>query len=207
MGLKIYGSPWQPDFSQSAFSLQRGDQLRNKWEWPSHTHTHLFNNQSFKVYICFFAKVVEDSWGCPSVSLPRPSSWGWRPLQWLGGESRWQKVKVAECKRLSFFLMRKNMAWGEEQRLWKEFFATSSKFSVSVIWLWRIAFIFFLAGCEDLLKIVTKVVQPKLHIFGLIYEGGKFWNYKIASSLLYGFSLHGTLVPQRQGVICWLSDS
>ena len=195
MGLKIYGSPWQPDFSQSAFSLQRGDQLRNKWEWPSHTH--LFNNQSFKVYICFFAKVVEDSWGCPSVSLPRPSSWGWRPLQRLGGESRWQKVKVAECDRLSFFLMRKNMAWGEEQTLWKEFFATSSKFSVSVIWLWRIAFIFFLAGCEDLLNIVTKVVQPKLHIFGHIHEGGQFCNYKIASILLHGFLLisafHGPL--------------
>ena len=41
MGLKIYGSPWQPDFSQSAFSLQRGDQLRNKWEWPSHTLIYL----------------------------------------------------------------------------------------------------------------------------------------------------------------------
>ena len=154
--------------------------------------------------LCFFAKVVEHSWGCPSVSHPRPPSWGWRPLQWLGGESRWQKVKVAECERLSFFLMRKNMAWGEEQRLWKEFFATSSKFSVSVIWLWRIAFIFFLVGCEDLLNIVTKVVQPKLHIFGHIHEGGQFWNYKIASILLHGFSLHGTLVPQSHGVICWL---
>ena len=32
MGLKIFGSPWQPDFSQSAFSLQRGEQLRDKWE-------------------------------------------------------------------------------------------------------------------------------------------------------------------------------
>merc|ERR1711971_526510 len=31
MGLKIFGSPWQPDFSQSAFSLQRGEQLREKW--------------------------------------------------------------------------------------------------------------------------------------------------------------------------------
>jgi len=31
MGLKIFGSPWQPDFSQSAFCLQRGDQLRDKW--------------------------------------------------------------------------------------------------------------------------------------------------------------------------------
>ena len=79
------------------------------------THTHLFNNQSFKMSICFFAKVGEHSWGCPSVSHPRPTSWGWRPLQWLGGESRWQKVKVAEYEGLSLFLMRENMAWGDEQ--------------------------------------------------------------------------------------------
>ena len=30
MGLKIFGSPWQPDFSQSAFCLQRGEKLRDK---------------------------------------------------------------------------------------------------------------------------------------------------------------------------------
>jgi hypothetical protein len=31
LGVKIFGSPWQPDFSQSAFCLQRGEQLRDKW--------------------------------------------------------------------------------------------------------------------------------------------------------------------------------
>ena len=30
MGVKIFGTPWQPDFSQSAFCLQRGEQLRDK---------------------------------------------------------------------------------------------------------------------------------------------------------------------------------
>ena len=28
-----------------------------------------------------------------------------------------------------------------------------------------------LAGCEDLLEQVAKVVQPKLHVFGHIHEG------------------------------------
>jgi len=31
-GLKIYGSPWQPEFSNWAFNLPRGLSLRKKWE-------------------------------------------------------------------------------------------------------------------------------------------------------------------------------
>lgn len=31
-GLKIYGSPWQPEFFQWAFNLPRGLQLKKKWE-------------------------------------------------------------------------------------------------------------------------------------------------------------------------------
>lgn len=31
-GLKIYGSPWQPEFCEWAFNLPRGHQLRKKWE-------------------------------------------------------------------------------------------------------------------------------------------------------------------------------
>jgi hypothetical protein len=30
-GVKIYGSPWQPVFSSSAFNLPRGSQLRARW--------------------------------------------------------------------------------------------------------------------------------------------------------------------------------
>jgi len=31
-GLKIYGSPWQPWFMDWAFNLQRGDEIRRKWD-------------------------------------------------------------------------------------------------------------------------------------------------------------------------------
>ena len=31
-GVKIYGSPWQPWFHNWAFNLQRGEELRKKWE-------------------------------------------------------------------------------------------------------------------------------------------------------------------------------
>lgn len=31
-GLKIYGSPWQPEFQEWAFNLPRGVKLRQKWE-------------------------------------------------------------------------------------------------------------------------------------------------------------------------------
>lgn len=30
-GLKIYGSPWQPEFFNWAFNLKRGEELRDKW--------------------------------------------------------------------------------------------------------------------------------------------------------------------------------
>ena len=37
-GIKIYGSPWQPDFSHSAFNLPRGTDLLSKWrQMPSNT--------------------------------------------------------------------------------------------------------------------------------------------------------------------------
>jgi len=95
MGLKIYGSPWQPDFSQSAFCLQRGDQLRNKW-----------------------ANIPEDV----QVLVTHAPPHGVGDL----------------CN-----------GWGGR------------------------------AGCEDLLKRVTKFVQPKLHIFGHIHEGyGVYTNGK-----------------------------
>lgn len=32
MGIKFYGSPWQPRFSDSAFNLTRGSELRRVWE-------------------------------------------------------------------------------------------------------------------------------------------------------------------------------
>ena len=32
MGLKVYGSPWQPRFSDSAFNLSRGAELRAVWD-------------------------------------------------------------------------------------------------------------------------------------------------------------------------------
>lgn len=32
MGLRIYGSPWQPEFMEWAFNLRRGDQLLAKWK-------------------------------------------------------------------------------------------------------------------------------------------------------------------------------
>lgn len=31
-GVKFWGSPWQPEFNQWAFNLQRGSQLRKHWE-------------------------------------------------------------------------------------------------------------------------------------------------------------------------------
>lgn len=31
-GIKIYGSPWQPEFMDWAFNLKRGDELMKKWE-------------------------------------------------------------------------------------------------------------------------------------------------------------------------------
>lgn len=37
-GLKIYGSPWQPEFFNWAFNLKRGDELKQKWDLiPSDT--------------------------------------------------------------------------------------------------------------------------------------------------------------------------
>src|SRR5262245_10950945 len=30
-GLKLWGSPWQPEFNRWAFNLPRGDKLREKW--------------------------------------------------------------------------------------------------------------------------------------------------------------------------------
>lgn len=35
-GLKIYGSPWQPQFCNWAFNLQRGTELARKWEGIPH---------------------------------------------------------------------------------------------------------------------------------------------------------------------------
>ena len=32
MGIKFYGSPWQPRFSYSAFNLTRGSELRSVWD-------------------------------------------------------------------------------------------------------------------------------------------------------------------------------
>ena len=38
LGIRIYGSPWQPLFSHSAFNLPRGEDLLAKWRWiPSDT--------------------------------------------------------------------------------------------------------------------------------------------------------------------------
>jgi hypothetical protein len=31
-GIKIYGSPWQPEFFQWAFNLQRGPEIQEKWD-------------------------------------------------------------------------------------------------------------------------------------------------------------------------------
>lgn len=37
-GIKIYGSPWQPEFFQWAFNLQRGAEIQEKWDLiPSDT--------------------------------------------------------------------------------------------------------------------------------------------------------------------------
>lgn len=37
-GIKIYGSPWQPEFYSWAFNLQRGEEILNKWNMiPSDT--------------------------------------------------------------------------------------------------------------------------------------------------------------------------
>lgn len=30
-GLKVYGSPWQPEFGDWAFNLERGEELLQKW--------------------------------------------------------------------------------------------------------------------------------------------------------------------------------
>ena len=212
MGLKIYGSPWQPDFSQSAFCLQRGDQLRNKWERPSHTLIYFIIVLRYQfVSLQRWLNIPEDVQVLVTHAPPLGvgdlcNGWGGR-----AGDRKW---KLQNTRDFHFFLMRENMAWGDEQvtdrdfhyllrESMKGFFCHIFQSLSLRIWL-RI--IVFLAGCEDLLKRVTKVVQPKLHIFGHIHEGGQFWNYKIASSLLNGFSLHGT-VPQSHGVICWLSNS
>ena len=32
LGIKFYGSPWQPRFSNSAFNLTRGSELRSVWD-------------------------------------------------------------------------------------------------------------------------------------------------------------------------------
>lgn len=32
-GLKIYGSPWQPEFFNWAFNLQRGSEIKKKWDF------------------------------------------------------------------------------------------------------------------------------------------------------------------------------
>ena len=32
LGIKFYGSPWQPRFSNSAFNLQRGSELKLVWD-------------------------------------------------------------------------------------------------------------------------------------------------------------------------------
>jgi len=95
MGLKIFGSPWQPDFSQSAFCLQRGESLRKKW-----------------------SKIPEDT----EVLVTHGPPLGVGDLC-SGGGGR--------------------------------------------------------AGCQDLLEQVTKVVKPKLHVFGHIHEGyGMYKNGK-----------------------------
>ncbi|MGA1841591.1 MAG: metallophosphatase domain-containing protein [bacterium] len=35
-GIKIYGSPWQPWFFDWAFNLERGDEIRQKWDLIPH---------------------------------------------------------------------------------------------------------------------------------------------------------------------------
>ena len=36
-GIRIHGSPWQPVFSNSAFNLPRGEELRQRWAWSPGT--------------------------------------------------------------------------------------------------------------------------------------------------------------------------
>ena len=142
MGLKIYGSPWQPDFSQSAFSLQRGDQLRNKWEWPSHTLIYL----TIRVLRCpcvslqRWANIPEDVQVLVTHAPPLGvgdlcNGWGGR-----AGDRKW---KLQNARDFHFFNERKHGLGGTsrwqietftifKEKVWKDFFATSSKVSVSV---------------------------------------------------------------------------
>ena len=46
MGIKFYGSPWQPRFSHSAFNLTRGPELRSVWDQiPSDTEVLITHRQ------------------------------------------------------------------------------------------------------------------------------------------------------------------
>jgi Icc-related predicted phosphoesterase len=36
MGIKFYGSPWQPEFYNWAFNLPRGEEIRKKWDLIPH---------------------------------------------------------------------------------------------------------------------------------------------------------------------------
>lgn len=47
-GLNIYGSPWQPTFFNWAFNLQRGEQIRKKWNLiPENTHVLITHGPPF----------------------------------------------------------------------------------------------------------------------------------------------------------------
>jgi Icc-related predicted phosphoesterase len=49
-GLKIYGSPWQPEFCCWAFNLPRGEPLKNKWQQiPADTNILITHGPAFSM--------------------------------------------------------------------------------------------------------------------------------------------------------------
>ena len=161
MGVKIFGSPWQPDFSQSAFCLQRGEQLKDKWvniflkiffSWQS----------SFPVFFRW-AKIPKDTQvlvthGPPLGVGDLCSGWGGR-----AGDQKISCWLLWLRTNISIYIhqdtKRGTVIYGPPLRIGYQ--------EQPYMIITRPQ----MAGCEDLLEQVAKVVKPKLHVFGHIHEG------------------------------------
>lgn len=61
-GLRIYGSPWQPEFMDWAFNLERGEPLRQKWrQIPTGIDILITHGPPFGILDC---TVTGDETGC-----------------------------------------------------------------------------------------------------------------------------------------------
>ncbi len=73
LGLKFWGSPWQPEFFSWAFNLPRGEELTKKWDLiPEDTQVLLTHGPPYAILDIVMVKGVPQHLGCEALAARLP---------------------------------------------------------------------------------------------------------------------------------------